>query len=87
MAHSPTARRNLIPRSLPNPPPVYSLMMTTSLGWMPTHRAIDDALFTRLRAQFDDDEILDLTLCLAVYLGLGRTLEVLQVDEACAVDL
>jgi AhpD family alkylhydroperoxidase len=51
------------------------------------HRAIDDELFTRLRAQFADDEILDLTLCLAVYVGLGRTLEVLQVDEACAVDL
>ncbi len=51
------------------------------------HRAIDDELFTRLRARFGDDEILDLTLCLAVYLGLGRTLEVLQVDQACAVDL
>jgi alkylhydroperoxidase family enzyme len=51
------------------------------------HRAIDDELFTRLRAQFADDEILDLTLCVAVYVGLGRTLEVLQVDEACAVDL
>ncbi len=51
------------------------------------HGAIDDELFTRLRAQFADDEILDLTLCLAVYVGLGRTLEVLQVDEACAVDL
>ncbi len=24
---------------LPNPPPVYSLMMTTSDGWMPTQRA------------------------------------------------
>ena len=24
---------------LPNPPPVYSLMMTTSSGLMPTHRA------------------------------------------------
>ena len=51
------------------------------------HRGIDDDLFARLRARFADDEILDLTLCLAVYLGLGRTLEVLQVDEACDVDL
>ena len=33
------------------------------------------------------DEILDLTLCLAVFLGLGRTLEVLGVDQACAVEL
>src|SRR5215831_8529685 len=51
------------------------------------HRAIDDELFGRLRAAFGDDEILDLTLCCAIFLGLGRTLEVLAVDEACAVDL
>ena len=42
------------------------------------HRAIDDELFTRLRAEFADDEILDLTLCCAVFVGLGRTLEVLR---------
>src|SRR3954468_17000041 len=51
------------------------------------HRAIDDELFGRLRAHFADDEILDLTLCLAVYLGLGRTLEVLQITEHADVDL
>jgi AhpD family alkylhydroperoxidase len=51
------------------------------------HRGIDDAFFEQLRAAFADDEILDLTLCLAVYLGLGRTLEVLGVDQACAIDL
>jgi AhpD family alkylhydroperoxidase len=51
------------------------------------HRAIGEELFARLRNAFTDAEILDLTLCLAVYLGLGRTLEVLQITEACAVDL
>lgn len=51
------------------------------------HRAIDDELFGRLRNHFADDEILDLTLCLAVYLGLGRTLEVLQITEHADVDL
>ncbi len=45
------------------------------------HRAIDDDLFSRLRAQFGDDEILDLTLCCAVFLGLGRTLEVLGIND------
>jgi AhpD family alkylhydroperoxidase len=45
------------------------------------HRAIDDELFTRLRAQFADDEVLDLTLCCAVFLGLGRTLEVLGIND------
>jgi len=44
-------------------------------------------MFTRLRAQFADDEILDLTLCCAVFVGLGRTLEVLQITEACDLDV
>lgn len=51
------------------------------------HRGIDDELFARLHAHFDDDEILDLTLCCAVYVGLGRTLEVLRITDNCALDL
>jgi AhpD family alkylhydroperoxidase len=51
------------------------------------HRAIDDELFARLRATFTDAEILDLTLCCAVFVGLGRTLEVLQITESCAIEL
>ena len=51
------------------------------------HHAIDDALFERLRARFADDEILDLTLCCAVFLGLGRTLEVLGISESCAYEV
>jgi AhpD family alkylhydroperoxidase len=46
------------------------------------HRSIDDELFARLRGPFTDAEILDLTLCCAVFVGLGRTLEVLQITEA-----
>ena len=51
------------------------------------HQGIDDDLFTRLRAAFADDEILDLTLCVAVYLGLGRTLEVLGISEGSGIDV
>jgi alkylhydroperoxidase family enzyme len=51
------------------------------------HRAIDDDVFTRLRAHFGDDEILDLTLCCAVFLGLGRTLEVLGITDNCRLDI
>jgi AhpD family alkylhydroperoxidase len=51
------------------------------------HRAIDDDLFARLRGPFTDAEILDLTLCCAVFVGLGRTLEVLQITEAVERDL
>jgi alkylhydroperoxidase family enzyme len=51
------------------------------------HRTIDDELFGRLRTHFADDEILDLTLCCAVFVGLGRTLEVLQITDNCPIDL
>jgi len=51
------------------------------------HRAIDDELFGRLRERFADEEILDLTLCCAVFLGLGRTLEVLGITDSCPLDI
>lgn len=51
------------------------------------HDSIDDAFFARLRAAFADAEVLDLTLCIAVFLGLGRTLAVLGIDEHCEIDL
>jgi AhpD family alkylhydroperoxidase len=51
------------------------------------HAAIDDGFFERLRGLFSDAEILDLTLCVAVFLGLGRSLTVLGVDQSCAIDV
>jgi AhpD family alkylhydroperoxidase len=52
------------------------------------HQGIDDELFERLRAAFADEEILDLALCCAVFLGLGRLLAVLgiEADDALAAD-
>jgi alkylhydroperoxidase family enzyme len=51
------------------------------------HGSISDEFFARLRRSFADDELLDLTLCVAVFLGLGRTLAVLGVDQSCAIDI
>ena len=51
------------------------------------HASIDDAFFERLRGVFTDAEVLDLTLCVAVFLGLGRSLSVLRVDQSCAIDV
>jgi AhpD family alkylhydroperoxidase len=51
------------------------------------HGSVDDAFVGRLRELFTDPEILDLTLCLAVFLGLGRSLTVLGVDQSCAIDV
>jgi alkylhydroperoxidase family enzyme len=50
------------------------------------HRNIDDGFWTRMRDAFSDDEIVDLTLCLVVFLGLGRMLAVLEIDPSCAID-
>ena len=50
------------------------------------HASIDGAFFDRLRASFSDEEIPDLTLCVAGFLGLGRSLTVLGVDQSCAID-
>ena len=51
------------------------------------HLSIDEAFFGRLRAAFGDDEILDLSICVAVFMGLGRLLRVLGVDPVGDVDL
>jgi alkylhydroperoxidase family enzyme len=51
------------------------------------HASLDDEFFGKLRAAFADDEILDLTLCVAVFLGLGRTLSVLGIDQSCAIEI
>ena len=51
------------------------------------HASIDDDFFGRMRRFFDDEELLDLTLCIAVFLGLGRALTVLGVDQSCAIDV
>jgi AhpD family alkylhydroperoxidase len=48
---------------------------------------ITDEFFARLREAFTDPEILDLTLCVAVFLGLGRTLAVLGIDTSCAIEI
>jgi AhpD family alkylhydroperoxidase len=51
------------------------------------HATLDDSFFARLRDVFSDEEILDLTLCVAVFLGLGRSLTVLGVDQSCPIDV
>jgi alkylhydroperoxidase family enzyme len=51
------------------------------------HHGIDDELFARLRAAFTDAEIFDLTACMAHFLGLGRLLRVLGIDETCVLDV
>ena len=51
------------------------------------HLSIDDAFFVRLRECFTDPEILDLTICLSAFLGLGRTLRALGITETSLTDV
>jgi AhpD family alkylhydroperoxidase len=51
------------------------------------HLTIDDDFFARLHASFSDEEILDLTICLAAFLGLGRMLRSLGIDETSLADV
>jgi alkylhydroperoxidase family enzyme len=51
------------------------------------HSTIDEDMFCRIRRSFTDAEILDLTMCVAVYLGLGRALAVLGIDDHTDMDV
>ena len=51
------------------------------------HTAIDDAFFDRLRSSFSDAEILDLTICIATFVALGRTLNVLGIEDTSLTDV
>jgi alkylhydroperoxidase family enzyme len=71
----------------PDYTPRQRLAVEYAEGFATDHTSIDDAFFTRLKDVFSDEEILDLTLCVAVFLGLGRSLTVLGVDQSCAIDV
>ncbi len=43
------------------------------------HLAMDDAFWERLRSNFADDEIVDLTISCGMWLGMGRTLAVMGI--------
>ena len=49
------------------------------------HLSMDDAYWTRLRAAFTDDEIVDLGICVGAWIAQGRLQRVLDVDGACRV--
>lgn len=50
------------------------------------HGSLGDDAFATLRAEFTDAELLDLTVCVAGWLALGRTLHVLGIDDHCRLD-
>ncbi|MEI8051847.1 MAG: carboxymuconolactone decarboxylase family protein [Actinomycetes bacterium] len=49
------------------------------------HLSIDDEVMGRLRRLFSDAEILDLSICCANWVGMGRLNQVLGLDTGCTV--
>jgi hypothetical protein len=46
---------------------------------------MDDEFWQRLRAAYTDEELVDLALCVASWLALGRFNRVFDIDGACRV--
>jgi alkylhydroperoxidase family enzyme len=55
------------------------------MGQNPQGIAVDDDFWSRFKAAYSDDEIVDLTFCIACWMGLGRTAHVLGLDGVCAI--
>jgi alkylhydroperoxidase family enzyme len=49
------------------------------------HHGLDDEFWGRMRAAYEDREIVELTMCLGCWLGFGRLNRVFGLDTACAL--
>ena len=56
-----------------------------AMGENPRGLAADEPLWSELKARLSDAEIVDLTYCIAAWMGLGRVAHVLGIDAACAI--
>ena len=62
-----------------------ALEMADGMGQDPRGLAADEQFWSRARANFNDGEIVDLSYCLAAWIGLGRATHVLGMDTVCAI--
>jgi alkylhydroperoxidase family enzyme len=51
------------------------------------HTALDDGFWERFRSHWGDEEIIDLSVCVASFLGLGRMTQVLAPTHACRLEI
>ena len=51
------------------------------------HLSMDDPFWDRMRASFTDTEIVDLGLCVGMWVSQGRLNQVLDVDGGCRVPI
>jgi alkylhydroperoxidase family enzyme len=55
------------------------------LGLDPRGIAVNDEFWRSMRAAFSNDEIVDLSYCIACWMGLGRIVHALGMDAACSI--
>jgi alkylhydroperoxidase family enzyme len=71
--------------------PIYSerervaIEYAERMGIDPKGLAGDEEFWTRMKATFSDEEIVDLSYCIACWMGLGRATHVLGIDGVCAI--
>ena len=51
------------------------------------HLSIDEAFFDELRGEFSDAEIVELSLSMSLWLGLGRFTQVIGAAQSCPIRL
>jgi alkylhydroperoxidase family enzyme len=51
------------------------------------HTGLDDEFWARFRSLWADEEIIDLTVCIASFLGLGRMTQVLAPAHSCPLEI
>jgi len=56
------------------------------MGKDPQGIAIDERFWAEFKTAFTDQEIADLTFCVAGLMGLGRIVHVLGIDNACMIN-
>ena len=60
---------------------IYAKLMGTD----PQKLSADDALWKEMQNEFSEAELMDLTYCVAMWMGLGRMTHVLGLDSGCEV--
>jgi len=71
--------------------PIYSdreriaIEYAERMGLDPQNLADDEDFWAKMKAAFSDNEIVDLSYCVAAWMGLGRVAHVLGLDDVCYI--
>lgn len=64
---------------------IAAVEFARGMGTNPQGLSADEELWARMQDLFTDAEIVELTYCIAGWMGLGRVAHVLGTDESCGV--